>query len=117
MLYDITLKIENTYPDMAEAGRHLARVMPAELPGEQRAVAGTMTVTPRPQEWIERTDFFGNRSTALLFDQPHDSITLEMQARVDRLAPGQPFDMSPPLAALADEIFGYRGIDPAAPFH
>ena len=57
MLYDILLKIEYDYPDTAEAGRHMVRIMPADLPGEQRAIAATMTVTPKPQEWIDRVDY------------------------------------------------------------
>lgn len=117
MLYDITQKIEYTYPDMADAGRHLVRLMPADLPGEQRAVAGTMTVRPKPQEWIDRTDFFGNRVTELLFDQPHEALSFQVQARVDRIARGPQFDMSPPLTALADEIFAYRSVDPDSPHH
>jgi len=117
MLYDILLKIEYDYPDTAEAGRHLVRIMPADLPGEQRAIAGTMTVTPRPQEWIDRVDFFGNRLSELLFDQPHDAVVFEAKARVDRTAPGSRFDMSPPLAGLAQEVAAYRGVDAWSPHH
>jgi len=117
MLYDIALRIEYTYPDMAEAGRHLVRIMPADLPGEQRAVAGTMTVTPRPQEWIDRTDFFGNRCTELLFVEPHDSLSVEMQARVDRLPAGPRLDMSPLLSELSRDVAAWRDIGADAPHH
>lgn len=117
MLYDISLKIEYDYPDTAEAGRHLVRIMPADLPGEQRAIVGTMTVTPKPQEWIDRTDFFGNRFTELSFDQPHESVVFEAQARTERMAPRTSFDMSPSLERLSREIEAYRGVDPNAPHH
>jgi transglutaminase-like putative cysteine protease len=117
MLYDILLKIEYDYPDTAEAGRHMVRIMPADLPGEQRAIAGTMTVMPRPQEWIDRVDFFGNRYTELLFDQSHDAVSFEAKARVDRVAPGSRFDMSPPLAGLVQEIGAYRGVESWSPHH
>ena len=106
MLYDVGLTITYEYAVPADAGRHLVRLMPADLPGEQRAIAGTLTVAPRPQEWIDRIDFFGNRYTELLFDKPHEEIAFTMQARVDRQGPGSRLDMSPPLAVLAQEIRG-----------
>ena len=117
MLYDVGLTITYEYAVPADAGRHLVRLMPADLPGEQRAIAGTLTVAPRPQEWIDRIDFFGNRYTELLFDKPHEEIAFTMQARVDRQGPGSRLDMSPPLAVLAHEIAGYRGLDPWSPHH
>lgn len=117
MLYNITLKIEYIYSDMANAGRHLVRLMPADLPGEQRPVAGTMKVEPKPQESIDRTDFFGNRFTELLFDQPHESLSFHVQARVDRTASGPQLDMSPPLGKLAQEIADQNDVGPNSPHH
>lgn len=117
MLYDIALKIAYDYEDVADASRHLVRLLPADLAGEQRAIAGSLTVTPRPQERIERTDFFGNRFTELFFDEPHDEIVFQAQSRVDRLDTGGRLDMSPPLDVLADEIFAYRSLDAMAPHH
>ena len=46
MLYDVGLTITYEYAVPADAGRHLVRLMPADLPGEQRAIAGTLTVAP-----------------------------------------------------------------------
>ncbi|MEC9343079.1 MAG: transglutaminase family protein, partial [Pseudomonadota bacterium] len=117
MLYDISLKITYSYADMADAGRHLVRVMPADLPGQQRAVSGTLTVTPRPTEWIDRTDFFGNRFTELLFDQPHEEMSLALQARVERLPARPELDISPSLAGLAREIAARPGVGPDSPHH
>ena len=117
MLYDVGLTITYDYAASADAGRHLVRLMPADLQGEQRAIAGTLSVEPRPQEWIDRIDFFGNRFTELLFDEPHEEIVFKVQARVDRLGPGSQFDISPPLSMLAQEIAAYRGIDPWSPHH
>lgn len=117
MLYDVTLKIGYDYPDMADVGRHLVRLMPADLPGEQRAIAGVMSVRPQPQERVDRIDFFGNRVTELFFDQPHESVVFEVQARVECLTPGPQFDMSPSLTGLADEIWAYRNVGPDSPHH
>lgn len=117
MIYDITLKITYTYEGGADAGRHLIRLLPADLPGEQRAIASNQTVTPKPQERIDRVDFFGNRLTELFFDQPHEEISFHVQSRVDRMSAGRLLDMSPPLASLDDEIWAWQSVDPLAPHH
>jgi transglutaminase-like putative cysteine protease len=117
MRYDISLQIEYHYPDLADAGRHQVRVMPADLPGEQRSIAATLQVEPVPQEQVERTDFFGNRLTELLFDQPHETFMLKVKARVERPAPEPQLDCSPTLPELAAEIAGYSGVDAASPHH
>lgn len=117
MLYDISLKITYRYTDLVGASRHLVRLMPADLPGEQRSVAAAMTVTPKPQEWTDRVDFFANRFTEILLDKPHEGIVFDVKARIDRLAPGPRFDMSPPLARLGDDLAAYHTIDAFSPHH
>jgi len=117
MLYDISLRISYAYGNSAEASRHIARLVPADLPGEQRLVAGTLTASPKPDEWINITDFFGNRGVELGFDLPHTAISLSVQARVDRHQRGVGLDVSPPLLQLAEEIAGYRSLDALAPHH
>jgi len=117
MLYDISLKITYDYTDPVGVSRHLVRLMPADLPGEQRSIAAAMTVTPRPQEWTDRIDFFGNRFTEILIDTPHDSIVFDVKARVDRQAAGPRFDMSPPLAKLGEELAANPGVGPLSPHH
>lgn len=117
MLYDVTLKIGYDYHEMADVGRHLVRLLPAQLEGEQTVIAGALTVTPAPQERVDRVDFFGNRVTELLFDQPHEAVVFEVRARIERLAPGRQFDMSPPLAGLAQEIANCRSVAASSPHH
>lgn len=117
MLYDVSLRIAYSYEGLADASRHLVRLMPADLPGEQRPVAATLGVTPRPDEWINRVDFFGNRMAELAFDRPYAEIAFTVQARVDRMDTGGRLDMSPPLSRLAEEIAAYRGLDPQSPHH
>lgn len=117
MLYDVSLKIAYDYTDVVGASRHLVRLMPADLPGEQRSIAAAMTVTPKPQEWNDRIDFFGNRFTEILLDKPHEKVVFDVKARVDRQAAGPRFDMSPPLERLAADLAAYSAIDPASPHH
>lgn len=117
MLYDITLKIEYAYSDLANAGRHLVRLVPANLPGEQKAIATRMGIEPDPRERIERIDFFGNRYTELSFAQPHEALVFNMQARIDRDAQGERLDISPPLTAIATEVAAQNRVDAVSPHH
>lgn len=117
MRYEVRLRTTHRYERPAKDGRHLLRLMPAELPGLQRLVAGSLDIRPRPQERADRADFFGNRVTELVFGGAHDEIEFAVRARVERLTPAGRLDVSPPLSRLADEIAACRSVSPDAPHH
>ncbi len=116
-LYDITARIRYDYDPPAAAGRNLLRVMPADLPGRQRLIAGQIAVSPAPAERGERSDFFGNRVTEMTFRSPAATAAFTLRARVERLEEGAVADLSPPPAGLAAEIAAVRSLDPQAPHH
>jgi len=117
MLYDIGLKITYKYPRAAAAGRHCLRLLPADLPGEQRLIAGNLSITPRPEERIEKKDFFENAVTDVAYRKSHKEIAFAIQARVERTAEALDLDISPPLTGLRDEITGLHSVSPASPVH
>lgn len=117
MLYDINLTIEYEYARPAAAGRHLLRLMPLEIPGVQRVVAGSLDIAPFPDERAVLTDFFGNIAHEVVFRAPHDELSFRVRARVERWAAAPSLDISPDLARLASEIAACRGLDPDAPHH
>ena len=117
MLYDIRLHISYDYDHDADASRHVVRLLPADLPGQQRLVAGSLDVKPRPSEWTNRRDFFGNACAELVFVDAHREIGLAMQARVERLETIWPLDLSPRLTDLRDEVSAYVGVDANSPHH
>ncbi|MBA5777111.1 transglutaminase family protein [Stappia sp. F7233] len=117
MLYDIGLKILHEYESPASGGRHLLRLMPADLPGEQRLVAGHLNIEPQPAERREGTDFFGNPTVEIAYRFPHDEIRFEVQARVERLAEAPVLNMSPCLGGLVREIGCVRSLGSEAPIH
>lgn len=117
MLYDVTLKIVYDYASAADASRQIMRLMPLDLPGEQRLVAGSQSVTPKPQEWISRSDFFGNRLVEIGFTKSHRDIVFAMQSRVERYKTAPPVDISPALPGMAGEISRQRSLDPWSPHH
>ncbi len=97
MLYDIGLKIAYEYTNLAAAGRHCLRLLPADLPGEQRLIAGRLNISPTPDERIEKTDFFQNMMTDVAYRTEYRNITFSIQARVERTMGFPSFDISPRL--------------------
>lgn len=117
MLYDVGLTIAYVYDAPAVAGRHLLRLVPAELPGAQRRISAWLEVTPDPAERRDFRDFFGNDAAEVAFREAHCEIAFRVSARVERLARPPALDISPDLARLAAEIAAWRGLQPASPHH
>jgi transglutaminase-like putative cysteine protease len=117
MLYDIGMTVAYDYDHPAVAGRHILRLMPANLPGLQRRVTGTLRITPEPAEQRAFVDFFGNAALEIAFRGAHDEILFRVAARVDRIPQAPVLDISPDLARLADEIDDVRRLDADAPQH
>ena len=117
MIYDIRLRITYDYASPAVGGRHQLCIMPLEIAGVQRVVAGLLAVTPQPDERIDRLDFFGNRTVEITVRAPHDSIALTVQARVERL-PGLDAPRAGVLLdGLAADLRACRDLGPGSPLH
>jgi transglutaminase-like putative cysteine protease len=117
MLYDIGMTIAYEYDRPAAAGRHILRLMPADLPGLQRRITGVLSISPEPAEQRSMVDFFGNPGVEVVFREAHHEILFRIASRVERLAEPLSFDVSPPLGRLAAEIADTRSLDPQAPHH
>lgn len=117
MLYEVKLTTTYDYEGSATGGRHMLRLMPAEIPQSQRMIAGALDIRPRPRERTDEVDFFGNRMTGVVFTEVHDRITFTVRARVDRApAPGL-LDISPTLAGLKGELDAHQSLAPWSPHH
>lgn len=117
MLYDIGLTITYIYARPALAGRQILRLMPADLPGLQRRISGSLSFDPAPSERREMQDFFRNAATEVAFREAHSRITMRMEARVERLDDSASFDISTPWERVRAEADAHRGLDPDAPHH
>ena len=117
MIYDIKLRLSYEYGGQAAAGRHLTCLMPREIPGRQKLVAGLLEIAPRPDERFDRQDFYGNRAVEFALRSPHDGIAVTLQARVERTEPAPINQPSPGLAQLAGALQVIRDLGPESPVH
>jgi transglutaminase-like putative cysteine protease len=117
MLYDISLRIAYAYDHLADSSRHIVRLTPADLPGEQRQIAGTLAVEPKPAEMRVHTDFFGNNSVELAYFDAYAKVKFSVQSRVERLQIKQHFAAAPTFSELTYDIADHRSLGPWAPHH
>lgn len=117
MIYDIRLKISYDYARAAVHARHVACLMPLDVVGVQRLVAGLVTISPMPDESLDRTDFFGNHITEFAIRAPHRDIAVSLQARVERYAPQALAEQSTKLADLPEALAGCVDMGPNSPRH
>jgi transglutaminase-like putative cysteine protease len=117
MLYDISLKLSYEYEQAAQTGRHVLRVMPCTLSGEQSVLTSMLSITPDVEERSGRVDFFGNNTVEIACRLPHKGIVFDLKCQVDRHPVLRGDIASPLLGNLASEIAACRSLDPASPHH
>jgi transglutaminase-like putative cysteine protease len=117
MQYDIRLSIHYEYDYPVSGGRHLVRVLPLNLAGEQRVVAASLAVTPAPAERSDFSDFFGNHVTSVAVRKAHEELDVRMSARVAVNRPALSLDVSPRVADLAAELAAVWSLEPTSPHH
>lgn len=117
MLYDIRLNMHYDYETAVAGGRHLVRVLPANLGGAQRVVAASLSFSPVPGERSDFHDFFGSNVTAIAFREAHRTLDVRMSARVSVTRAETGLDVSPCIDALAREIAAVRSLEPDSPQH
>jgi transglutaminase-like putative cysteine protease len=117
MLYTISLRISYTYETPAATGQHALRLLPANIPGLQKLIAGHVHVTPRPSSRLERKDFFGVNVVDIAFREPHASTDFFMQARVEKLPQRETETLSTALADLPAELHACRTLTLDSPLH
>lgn len=117
MLYDLSLHMGYIYDTPASNARHVMRVLPLSLPDRQRLIAGSLTVSPAPNEQSHFTDFFRHPATSVLVRSSHDKLDIRMHARVQVESQSISADFSPVLARLPDDVANVWSIAPDSPHH
>ena len=116
MIYDIKIRIAYEYRWPSAASRHLLRLFPKTLPGEQDVEDLEIEITPEPDERSVFTDFFGNETHDILNRAPHKLLDINAAYRVERSARelAEPVVM---LDQLPEAVEACESLAPFAPVH
>jgi transglutaminase-like putative cysteine protease len=116
-LYEIRHRTAYTYGSEVAASYGQLHMLPRELPG-QRCHRTEVSVTPRPELYRERSDFFGNRVAHFSLQEPH--VRLEVTAtsvvEVDDLQPELPLFGEHAWESVRDAVAGPDGDPDIAQF-
>ena len=117
MLYDVRLELHYDYEGFVHGDRHLVRVAPASIPGQQRVIASAISFDPRPDTETNFVDFFGNLVTTISYAGYHDRLDVRLSARVGVEEETRPADLSPDVAGLRQELSALWSLDGHSPHH
>src|SRR5258707_5053944 len=117
MIYDVRQTTVYHYASPVAYANHVLRLTPIDRK-HQRVHAAAVEITPTPIERREGQDFFGNRITWITFDQPHDTLTIRVVARitVDGAFTARP-TATPSCEELGNAAFANADLGPRAPAH
>jgi transglutaminase-like putative cysteine protease len=117
MIYDVRQATIYHYASTVAHARHVLRLTPIDR-RHQRVHAAALDIEPAPVEWREGRDFFGNRITWIGFDEPHDTLTVRVAARVavEPAAPPPP-GTTPPWETVRAAAFASADLSSQSPAH
>ncbi len=81
MIYDVRQTTTCSYATPVAHARHVLRLTPVSRDGERVHVAA-LQIVPEPVHRREGQDFFGNRLTWIEINEPHETLTVKLSARV-----------------------------------
>ena len=117
MIYDIRQTTTYDYASPVAYARHVLRLTPIDRPG-QRVYAAALDIEPAPIGRREGHDFFGNRMTWIEFDQPHDTLSVRVAARVAvKNAAARDAGATPPWEEIRNAAFASTDLSPNSPAH
>ena len=90
------------YADPVDLGSHLLHLTPRALP-RQRVLNSRVVAAPRPARSSRRIDHFGNDTSLLFLELPHDTFTLILEAQVE-VTPPPPVGDTPAWEAVRDAV-------------
>jgi transglutaminase-like putative cysteine protease len=117
VIYDVRQTTTCGYASPVAHARHVLRLTPVPRDG-QRVHVAALQILPEPMHRREGLDFFGNRLTWIEIEEPHDTLTVKLAARVaidaaTEIAPR----LTPPWEDVREQAFAASDIGPLSPTH
>jgi transglutaminase-like putative cysteine protease len=117
MIYDIRQITTCSYASPVAYARHVLRLTPINRDA-QRVNVSALQIFPEPVQQREGTDFFGNRLTWIVLDEPHDKLTVKTSARIAINTAAAPIPADTPAwESIRDEVFMIADISAMSPAH
>lgn len=117
MIYDVRQTTTHVYETAVTRARHALRLLPVARHG-QHVTAAMLDIDPLPVSRREAVDFFRNWTTVIEIEEPHETLTVKLAARVT-VAPVEPIDAaaSPPWESVRADTYASADIGPDSPVH
>jgi transglutaminase-like putative cysteine protease len=117
MIYDVRQTSTYLYETAVTRARHVLRLLPVARPG-QHVTAAMLDIAPVPVSRREAADFFRNWTTVTEIEEPHETLTVKLAARV-AVAPAAPIEAgaSPPWESVRAEAYASADVGPDSPVH
>jgi transglutaminase-like putative cysteine protease len=117
MIYDVRQTTTYVYESAVTRARHVLRLLPVTR-DQQRVTAAMLDIDPVPVSRREATDFFHNWRTVVELEEPHETLTVKLAARVTvaASAPAEPA-ASVPWEGVRAETYACDDISPVSPVH
>jgi transglutaminase-like putative cysteine protease len=117
MIYDVRQTTSYAYASSVSYARHVLRLTPIDRNG-QRVQASVLDIRPAPADRREGQDFFGNRLTWIVLEEPHDQFSVQVAGRLVVEPPPPPGEEhAPAWEAVRDQAFAVNDIGPTSPAH
>jgi transglutaminase-like putative cysteine protease len=117
MIYDVRQTTTHVYETAVTRARHALRLLPVARPG-QHVTAAMLNIDPIPASRRDAADFFRNWTTIIEIEEPHETLTVKLAARVT-VAPAEPIDAvaSMPWERAREDSYASVDIGPESPVH
>jgi transglutaminase-like putative cysteine protease len=117
VIYDVRQTTTCDYASPVAHANHVLRLTPVHR-DSQRVHLASLQIIPEPMHRREGQDFFGNRLTWIEIEEPHETLTVKLAARIAVDAPIEPVPAStPPWEAVREEAFAASDMGPLSPAH
>jgi transglutaminase-like putative cysteine protease len=116
VIYDVRQTTTYAYASKVAFAQHMLRLTPIDRP-RQRVHVAVLDIVPTPATRREGLDFFGNRTTWVAFDQPHELLVVKVAARVAVDDVELPTLRTPEWEVVRDQVFASNDPVPTSPIH